>query len=149
VWRNILEDEISEQGPEVRGTFLQRPVSLKVKTEGARTLIEGTWGVDPVRIQMDPERLSMKWGIYERDMRRVTDFKDDANCLRYQRVEGPRVTDRLDVCGAALSNKPPAVQLVLAFLGNGFRRVSPHGGLPIPTIPTRPRDAMTGGTAQP
>lgn len=149
VWRNILEDEISEQGPEVLGTFLQRPVSLKVKTEGARTLIEGTWGVDPVRIQMDPERLSMKWGIYERDMRRVTDFKEDPNCLRYQRVEGPRVTDRLDVCGAALSNKPPAVQLVLAFLGNGFRRVSPHGGLPIPTIPTRPRDAMTGGTSQP
>jgi hypothetical protein len=149
VWRNILEEEVSEQGPEVRGAFLQRPVSLKVKTEGTRTLIEGTWGADPVRVQLDPERLTMKWGIYERELRRVADFKEDPNCLRYQRVEGPRVTDRLDVCGAALSNKPPAVQLALAFLGNGFRRVAPNDGLPLPTIPSQPRDAMTGGTSQP
>lgn len=146
-WRNILAEEITEQGQEVRGTFRQRAVVLKVKTEGPRTQIEGRWGADPVRIQMNSERLSMKWGIYERELERVADYKEDANCIRYQRVEGPRVTDRLDVCGAALSNKPPAVQLALAFLGNGFRRNTPYSELPLPSIPSQPRDAMTGGIA--
>jgi hypothetical protein len=148
-WSNILDEQITQEDQEVRGTFLHRSVGLKVRTEGTRTLIEGTWGEDPVRIQLDPERLSMKWGIYERQLVRDADFKEDPTCLRYQRVEGPRVTDRLDVCGAALSNKPPAVQLVLAFLGNGFRRVPPYNALPLPTIPSRPRDAMTGGTQSP
>jgi hypothetical protein len=149
VWRSILSEEITEKGQEVTGTFEQRAVGVKVKAEGTRTLIEGKWGLDPVRIQMDPERLWMKWGIYERELVRVADFKEDPNCLRYQRVEGPRVTDRLDVCGAALSNKPPAAQLVLAFLGNGFRRVPPYTALPRPTVPSKPRDAMTGGASQP
>ncbi|MDY7229189.1 AraC family transcriptional regulator [Hyalangium rubrum] len=144
-WRNILAEEITEQGQEVRGTFLQRAVALKVKTEGPRTLIEGSWGVDPVSIQLHPERLHMKWGIYERELQRVADYKEDANCIRYQRVEGPRVTDRLDVCGAALSRKPPAAQLALAFLGNGFRRNPPYSGLPLPSIPNPPRDSMSGG----
>jgi hypothetical protein len=142
VWRNILDEEITENGNEVRGAFEQRPVSMKVKTEGTRTIIEGTWGVDPVRIQLDPERVTMKWGIYERDLQRVTDYKQDPSCFRYQRVEGLRTTDRLDVCGATLSGKPPPAQLVLSFLGNGFRRVPPTGGLPPPTRPMSPRDAM-------
>jgi hypothetical protein len=149
VWRSILSEEIAQKGQEVTGTFQQRKVVLKVKTEGARTLIEGKWGGDAVRIQMDPERLTMKWGIYERELVRVAAFKEDPNCLRYQRVEGPRVTDRMDVCGAALSNKPPAAQLVLAFLGNGFRRVPPYTALPLPTVPVKPRDAMSGGTSKP
>jgi hypothetical protein len=146
VWRNILDEEMTVDGNQVRGTFEQRPVSLTVKTQGAATLIEGTWGVDPVRIQLDPERLLMKWGIYERDLQRVTDYKDDPNCFRYQRVEGLRKTDRLDVCGASLSKKPLPLQLSLAFLGNGFRRVKPPGGLPPPLPPMTPRDAMQAGT---
>ncbi len=44
----------------------RREVGLKVTTEGTRTVIEGKWGTDPVRIQLDPERLTMKGGIYER-----------------------------------------------------------------------------------
>ncbi len=114
-------------------------------TEGTRTLIEGAWGSDPVRIQMDPERLSMKSGIYEREMLRVADYKKDPNCVRYHRAEGLRITDRLDICGAALSDKPPAVQLALSFLGNGFRRVKPPGGLPPLYPPMTPRDAMKAG----
>jgi hypothetical protein len=144
-WHNILDEDITGQGDEVRGFFLQRQVALKLKREGTQTLIEGTWGSEPVRIQLDPQRLTMKWGIYERDMQRVLDYKQDPNCFRYERVEGPRTTDRLDVCGAALSNKPPAVQLALAFLGNGFRRIPPLGGLPPPQQPMAPRDAMRTG----
>jgi hypothetical protein len=145
VWRNILDEELTEHGTEVRGSFDQRELSVTVKTEGTRTLIEGTWGIDPVRIQLDPERVSMKWGIYEREMLRVTDYKADPNCFRYQRVEGLRNTDRIDICGAALSHKPPAAQLALAFLGNGFRRVKPPGGLPPPYPPMTPRNAMEAG----
>ncbi|HYI00081.1 AraC family transcriptional regulator [Hyalangium sp.] len=146
IWRNILDEEVTEHGNEVKGTFLARAISLKVTTEGTRTLIEGTWGSDPVRIQLDPERLTMKSGIYEREMFRDTDYKKDPNCFRYLRVEGPRVTDRLDICGAALSTKPPPAQLALTFLGNGFRRVKPPGGLPPPLPPMTPRDAMQAGT---
>ncbi|MBN1210093.1 MAG: AraC family transcriptional regulator [Myxococcaceae bacterium] len=141
-WRNILAEDITEQGNEVRGTFLQRPVALKLRREGARTLIEGTWGSDPVRIQLAPERLTMQWGIYARDLQRVPDYNQNPNCFRYERVEGPRTTDRLDVCGAALSSKPPSAQLALAFLGNGFRRAPPPGGPPLPQLPMKPRDAM-------
>jgi hypothetical protein len=144
VWRNILAEEIIEKGSELSGTFMQRPLVLKVKSEGKRTLIEGNWGIDPVRIQLDAEKLTMKWGIYEREMLRVTDYKDP-NCQRYQRAEGLRNTDRLDVCGAALSRQPPAVQVSLAFLANGFRRVKPPGGLPPPYPPMTPRDAMKAG----
>ncbi len=145
VWRNILEEELTEHGNEVRGTFEQRPLVLTVKTEGTRTLIEGLWANDPVRIQLDPERLTMRWGIHERELLRVTDYKEDPNCFRYQRVEGLRATDRLDVCGAALSKKPPPAQLALAFLGNGFRRTKPPGGLPPPYPPMIPRDALKAG----
>jgi hypothetical protein len=146
VWRNILEEEITEQGNEVKGMYLGRSIALKVTAEGKRTLIEGTWGIDPVRIQLDPERLTMKAGIHERDLVRDTDYKKDPSCVRYQRIEGLRTTDQLDVCGAALSNKPPPVQLALTFLGNGFRRTKPPGGLPPPYPPMMPRDAMQAGT---
>jgi hypothetical protein len=145
VWRNILDEEITDHDGEVRGEFLQRPVSLKVKTDGKRTIIEGTWASDPVRIQLDSGRLTMKWGIYEREMLRDRSYKQDANCARYQRIEGLRTTDSLDLCGAALSTQPPPAQLALAFLGNGFRRVS-QGGLPVPSVPMAPRDAMQVGT---
>lgn len=145
VWRDILDEELTEHGAEVRGTFEQRDLALTVKTEGTRTIIEGTWASDPVLIQLDPERLTMKWGIQERDMVRVTDYKQDPNCFRYQRTEGMRTTDRLDVCGAALSRKPPPAQLALAFLANGFRRTKPPGGLPPPYPPMMPRDAMQAG----
>ncbi|WP_224241666.1 AraC family transcriptional regulator [Hyalangium gracile] len=146
VWRNILDEEVTENGNEVRGEFEHRPLALTVKRAGTRMLIEGTWGIDPVRIQLDPDRLTMKWGIYERDLQRVTDYKDDLNCFRYERVEGLRKTDRLDVCGAALSSEPRPTQLALAFLGNGFRRAKPPGGLPPPLPPMTPRDAMRAGT---
>jgi hypothetical protein len=145
VWRNILEEEVTESGNEVKGTFLGRAIALKVKTEGKRTIIEGPWGSDPVRIQLDPEKLTMKAGIYERELLRVTDYKGDPNCFRYQRTEGLRITDRLDICGAALSNKPPPVQLALSFLGIGFRRQKPPGGLPPLYPPMTPRDAMQAG----
>lgn len=145
VWRDILDEELTENGAEVRGTFEQRDLAVTVKTEGKRTIIEGTWASDPVHIQLDPDRLTMKWGIYEREMVRVPDYKDDPNCFRYQRYEGLRTTDRLDVCGAALSRKPPPLQVALAFLGNGFRRTKPPGGLPPPYPPMTPRDAMQAG----
>jgi hypothetical protein len=145
IWRNILDEEVTEHGNEVKGMYLGRPIALKVTTEGKRTLIEGNWGVDPVRIQLDPERLTMKAGIHERDMVRDADYKLDPNCFRYQRYEGLRTTDRLDVCGAALSSKPPPLQLALTFLGNGFKRTKPPGGLP-PPLPPMTRDAMSAGT---
>lgn len=146
IWRNILEEEVTEQGSEVKGMYLGRPIALKVTADGKRTLIEGNWGIDPVRIQMDPEKLTMKAGILERELVRDTDYKQDPTCIRYQRYEGLRTTDRLDVCGAALSRTPPPVQLALSFLGNGFRRNKPPGGLPPPLPPMTPRDAMRAGT---
>jgi hypothetical protein len=150
VWVSILSEELYEHGIEVTGTYGQRPVDLKVKAGGPRTSIEGTWGGEPVNIVLTQEKLAMRWGRQVRELPRAKDASVDATCNRYQVSDGPRVTDQLDVCGAALGTKPPAAQLVLAFLANGFRPTLPPGNFPIPQPPVRSRqalDAERGGTS--
>ncbi|QSQ17848.1 AraC family transcriptional regulator [Myxococcus landrumensis] len=142
VWVSILSEEIYEHGIEVTGTFGQRPVELKLKAGGARTLIEGVWGSDPVTISITPAELTMKWGRLTRELKRDRTVPGDGTCNRYQRSDGPRVLDRLDICGAALGTRPPPAQLVLSFLANGFRANVPPGNFPIPQPPVLSREAL-------
>jgi hypothetical protein len=150
IWVNILAEELYAHGIEVTGTYGQRPLELKVKSGGPRTAIEGTWGGEPVSIVLTPEKLSMRWGRQLRELPRAKDAPVDSTCNRYQVSDGPRVTDQLDVCGAAHSTTPPAAQLVVAFLANGFRPTLPPGSFPVPHPPVRSRqalDAERGGTS--
>ncbi|WP_163784385.1 AraC family transcriptional regulator [Myxococcus vastator] len=150
VWVSILGEEVYEHGIAVTGTLGQRALDLKLKAGGRRTLVEGTWGEEPVNIQLTPERLTMRWGRHTRELARHLDPQVDTTCNRYQRTEGPRVVDQLDVCGAALGTRPPSAQLVMALLANGFSPTLPAGSLPIPQPPVRSRQALdTERTAVP
>ncbi|WP_141618652.1 AraC family transcriptional regulator [Myxococcus sp. AB036A] len=142
VWVSILGEEVYEHGIAVTGTLGQRALELKLKAGGRRTLIEGTWGEEPVNIQLTPEKLTMRWGRNMREMARHLDPQVGATCNRYQRTEGPRVMDQLDVCGAALGTRPPNAQLIISFLVNGFSPTLPAGSLPIPRPPVRSRQAL-------
>jgi hypothetical protein len=150
VWKNAFKEELTESPGEVKGEFEQRSLHLKLKSlPGPETRIEGTWGDHDVRIVLGVDKISMKWGFYERQLVRDPEPPDDdPSCIRYKRVEGARHTDVLDVCGAALSKNPPVAQLAVAFLANGFRRMPPVDALP--PVPSKPperldRDAMSGG----
>ncbi|WP_426749515.1 AraC family transcriptional regulator [Myxococcus sp. Y35] len=149
VWVSILGEEVYEHGIAVTGTLGQRALDLKLKAGGRRTLIEGTWGDEPVNIQLTPEKLTMRWGRLTRELARDMDAQVDSTCNRYQRTEGPRVTDQLDVCGAALGTRPPSAQLVMSFLVNGFSPTLPARSLPIPQPPVRSRQALDTERAAP
>ncbi|MBZ4421142.1 AraC family transcriptional regulator [Myxococcus sp. RHSTA-1-4] len=142
VWASILSEEIYEHGIAVTGTYGQRQLDLKVKAGGPRTVIDGTWGGEPVNILISPDRLVMRWGRLTRDLPRDKNAQVDGACNRYQVSDGPRVTDQLDVCGAALGTRPPPAQLVVAMLANGFRASLPTQSLPIPQPPVRSRQAL-------
>jgi len=142
VWVSILSEEIYEHGIEVTGTFGQRQLELKVRAGTSKTLIDGTWGGEPVSIALSPDTLTMKWGRLTRELQRDKNAAVDSTCNRYQVNEGPRVMDQIDVCGAALGTKPPAAQLVTAFLANGFRRSMPARNFPIPQPPVLSREAL-------
>ncbi|WP_338869203.1 AraC family transcriptional regulator [Myxococcus stipitatus] len=142
VWVSILSEEVYEHGIEVTGSFGQRKVELKLKAGGARTLIEGTWDGEPVAITITPADLTMKWGRLTRELRRERTSAVDSTCNRYQRTEGPRIVDQLDLCGAALGTRPPAAQLILGLLANGFRPNVPPGNFPIPQPPVLSREAL-------
>ncbi|QSQ19683.1 AraC family transcriptional regulator [Pyxidicoccus parkwayensis] len=155
VWVSILSEEIYEHGIEVTGTYGQRPVDLKVKAGGPKTLVDGTWGAEPVNILISPEKLVMRWGRFTRELPRDKSAQVDSTCNRYQVSDGMRVTDQVDVCGAALSTRPPTAQLVVALLANGFRATLPPQNFPIPQPPVRSRQALdtergvTGGAVSP
>jgi hypothetical protein len=144
-WRNVAGDEIFEHGIEVNGTFLQRPLAVKVKAGGKVTSIEGTWGPEELNVQLSAEKLTLRWGIYSRELVRDTGAPEQSTCNRYHRIEGQREMDQLVVCGAALGTRPPLAQLVAAFLGNGFRRTPPPQTVPLPQPPERERRAMEAG----
>jgi hypothetical protein len=141
VWVSILSEEVYEHGISVTGTYGQRQIDLKVKAGGPRTLIEGTWGGEPVNILLSSDKLVMRWGRLTRELSRDKSAQVDSSCNRYQVSDGPRVTDQLDVCGAALGTRPPPAQLVVAMLANGFRPM-PAQGFPIPQPPVRSRQAL-------
>jgi hypothetical protein len=140
-WKDNFTASLSVTGNTVHGTLDQRDISVTVKTEGSTTLIEGTWGEEPLRIELGPDKLTMKRRIYERNLVRDTERPAyDRSCVRYFKGEGALQEDQLDVCGVALGKKPPPVQLVLSFLRNGFRPVPPsHVKGPVPPVRSDPR----------
>lgn len=144
-WQSVAGDELFEHGIEVNGSFEQRPIAVKVKSGGALTSIQGTWGTEDLNIQLSKDKLVMKWGIFTRELVRDTAKTSDSSCNRYHLIEGPRETDQLEVCGAALGTRPPLAQLVAAFLSNGFRRTPRGMPVPMPQAPTRHRRALETG----
>ncbi|NMO18580.1 AraC family transcriptional regulator [Pyxidicoccus fallax] len=142
VWVSILSEEIYEHGIAVTGTYGQRQLDLKVKAGGPRTVIDGTWGGETVNILISSEKLVMRWGRLTRELARDKSAQVDGSCNRYQEKDGPRVTDQLDVCGAAQTTRPPPAQLVIALLANGFKPALPAQSFPIPGPPARSRQAL-------
>ncbi len=142
VWVSILGEEVYEHGIAVTGTLGQRALDLRLRAGGRFTRIEGTWGKEAVDIQMSPEKLSMRWGRLTRELARDSSAPSDSTCNRYQRKEGSRVVDQLDVCGAALGTRPPSAQLVMSFLVNGFSPTAPARGLPSQQPPVRSRETL-------
>jgi hypothetical protein len=138
-WKDNLAGTLSASGDTVQGTFNQKPLRLTVKAGGPSTLIEGTWGEEPVRIELGPEKLTLRYGIFERELMREDERPEyDRRCVRYRRGDGLSRSDQLDVCGEALRKNPPPVQLVLAFMNNGFRpEPPPHVRIPSPPVPPR------------
>ncbi|QRN95132.1 AraC family transcriptional regulator [Archangium violaceum] len=138
-WSDNYSNTLSVSGGTVRGTWRQLPLRLTVKTEGSSTRLEGQWGREPVRIELSPEKLTLKHGIFERELTREDERPEyDRSCIRYRRGDGLSRSDEIDVCGEALRREPPLAQLVLAFLNNGFRAVPPpHVRIPAPSTPPR------------
>lgn len=99
---------------------------LTVERIDGRTVITGSWGSwvkYPVRIVYDAKEVSMKWGFYERALKREDGPQTPAGCADYTRNDGgPRAYDALQLCGEVLSERPSPAQTVIAFLWNGFRR---------------------------
>lgn len=132
-------------GNRVKGTLGNLELNVTVKTGGPSTLIQGQWGPDPVFIELGPEKLVMKRGIYKRELVREDERpRDHGRCIRYRDAGGIIVSDYLDVCGLALSKSPPPLPLVAAFLTNDFRPVSAQRGGVIP--PQAPPDRISQPT---
>ncbi|WP_257454654.1 AraC family transcriptional regulator [Archangium lipolyticum] len=144
-WSDNYSSTLSVSGDTVRGTWRQLPLRLTVKAAGSTTLIEGQWGTEPVRIELGPDKLTLKHGIFQRELTREDERPEyDRSCIRYRRGDGLSRSDELDICGEALGRKPPLAQLVIAFLNNGFRAVPPpHVQIPTPSTP--PRNATAPG----
>ncbi len=141
-WKDNFSDVLTVSGNEVRGTLRQQPVRLTLKTGGPSTLIEGQMGTDSVFIELGAEKLVMKSGIYTRELVREDERPaEDRTCIRYRTGEGLGYSDFLDVCGEALSKKPPLVPLALAFLQNGFRPLAAVP--PQPNPPVAPKDRLS------
>jgi hypothetical protein len=145
-WKDNFENTLSlVDGNTVQGTLRKQPVRLTVKAGGPSTIIEGQVGKEPVYIELGASKLVMKQGIYTRDLVREDERPEDRSCIRYRTGEGIHVSDFIDVCGEALSKKPPLVPLVLSFLQNGFRtvtasktvtpRIAPPDRLAAPQVP--------------
>ena len=143
-WKDNFSNVLTLSGGTVQGTFgtTRLPVRLTVKAGGPSTVIEGQWGDEPVYIELGAEKLVMKKGIYTRDLVREDERPPrDRSCIRYRTGGGLSWSDHLDVCGQALSKRPPLVPLVLAFLGNGFR---PIAATALPTTPpVAPKDRLS------
>lgn len=127
-WKGVWADMVL-RGRTVKGTFGVQEGRFTVIHEDGTTRVEGEWGGRPVRIMLNPERVQMSWGQRSRDLRRSSDVNEEPGCVRYvqEGVQRSRL-DLLEVCGEAIGARPPPVQLVLAFLINGFE--------PRPPVPT-------------
>ncbi len=141
-WKDNFANVLTVSGNEVRGTVRQQPVHLTLKTGGPSTIIEGQVGSESVFIELGAEKLVMKSGIHKRELVREDERpREDRTCIRYRTGEGLAYSDFLDVCGEALSKKPPLVPLALAFLQNGFRPLA--AVMPQMTPPVAPKDPLS------
>lgn len=132
-------------GDKVKGTLGNHELNVTIETGGPSTRIQGQWGPEQVFIELGAEKLVMKKGIHSRELVREDERpRNDGRCIRYRDAGGIIVSDYLDVCGLALSKKPPPLPLVAAFLSNDFRSVSAQRGAVIP--PQAPVDRLSKPT---
>jgi hypothetical protein len=141
-WKDNFANVLTVNGNEVRGTVRQQPVRLTLKAGGPSTILEGQVGAESVFIELGAEKLVMRSGLHKRELVREDERpREDRTCIRYRTGEGLAYSDFLDVCGEALSKKPPLVPLALAFLQNGFRPLA--AVMPQPTPPVAPKDPLS------
>ncbi|RKG72295.1 AraC family transcriptional regulator [Corallococcus exercitus] len=149
-WQGTVGDELFEHGIEVNGTYRNYPLRVKVHAGGSTTRIQGTWGTGPVDIRLSPDVLHMRWGVFERKLLRDREAAAEQGCNVYRQMEGVHEMDRIDVCGVALTTRPPLTQLVVSFLANTFRRDPSPFTPPVPSTPVRsPQPDNAAGSNRP
>ncbi|WP_404364895.1 AraC family transcriptional regulator [Corallococcus coralloides] len=136
-WKGEFGDELFEHGIEVNGAYEQRDLSVKVRAGGSATLIEGTWGGEPLRIRLTPDSLRIRWGTDEQHFERDLSASTPKGCNAYRQTRGRFERQWLEVCGVALATRPPLTQLVAAFLSGGVRAGASRGPIPPPRLPVR------------
>ncbi|RKH43125.1 AraC family transcriptional regulator [Corallococcus sp. AB049A] len=149
-WKGEFGDELFEHGIEVNGTYERRDLSVKVRAGGSATLIEGTWGGEPLSIRLTPDALRIRWGTDHQQFDRDTGASTPKGCNVYRQTAGRFEQQRLEVCGVALATRPPLTQLVAAFLSGGVRAGPSRGLLPAPSPPVRsPQPYDSSGRNEP
>ncbi|MGE6761132.1 AraC family transcriptional regulator [Corallococcus interemptor] len=149
-WKGESGDELFEHGIEVNGTYERRELSVKVRAGGAATLIEGTWGGEPLSIRLTPDALRIRWGTDNQQFDRDMGASTQKGCNVYRQTAGRFEQQRLEVCGVALATRPPLTQLVAAFLSGGVRAGPSQGLLPAPSPPVRsPQPYDSSGRNEP
>ena len=136
-WKGEFGDELFEHGIEVNGTYERRDLSVKVRAGGSATLIEGTWGGEPLFIRLASDSLRIRWGVDDQRFERDLAAPTQQGCNAYRQTTGRFERQWLEVCGVALATRPPLTQLVAAFLSGGVRAGASRGPLPMPRLPVR------------
>ncbi|WP_186001737.1 MULTISPECIES: AraC family transcriptional regulator [Corallococcus] len=136
-WKGERGDELFEHGIEVNGSYGLRDLAVKVRAGGVATLIEGTWGGEPLSVRLAPDSLTMQWGADKQVLKRELTAATQPDCNAYVATEGRFQGQRLEVCGVALATRPPLTQLVAAFLAGGVRAPPSRGPVPLPRRPVR------------
>ncbi|NOK10442.1 AraC family transcriptional regulator [Corallococcus exercitus] len=136
-WKGEFDDELFEHGIEVNGVYERRDLAVKVRAGGAATLIEGTWGGEPLSIRLASDSLRIRWGTDEQRFERDLGASTPKGCNAYLQKTGRFEGQWLEVCGVALATRPPLTQLVAAFLSGGVRAGASRGPIPPPRLPVR------------
>ncbi|WP_223643059.1 AraC family transcriptional regulator [Corallococcus sp. EGB] len=149
-WKGGFGDELFEHGIEVNGTYELRDLSVKVRAGGPATLIEGTWGGEPLLIRLAADSLRIRWGTDDQHFDRDLGASTPKGCNAYRQTQGRFEQQVLMVCGVALATRPPLTQLVAAFLSGGVRAGASRGPLPLPRSPVRsPQPYDSSGRDEP
>jgi hypothetical protein len=134
-WSDKAGDYVATlRGDEVDVKFFRFTGTFKVHAEAGVTTMTGTWGVtshDPVQVTLSHQQVDMKWGMYERHLKRDDSLQVSPACAQYTDRMNQYVTpsDRFELCGEALEPGVATVQQVVGVLLSGFHRTPDYASI--------------------